>query len=57
MKTVIYVYLESSDIAEELYLPGKRSDYTYDEIVQIIHKKYGKNNWLTFSYNKSKDEN
>ena len=55
MKTVIYVYLESSDIAEELYLPGKRSDYTYDEIVQIIHKKYGKNNWLTFSYNKHEE--
>lgn len=56
MKTVIYVYLESSDIAEELYLEGKRNDYTYEEIVEIIHKKYGKNNWLTFSYN-NKDEN
>ena len=52
MKTVIYVYLEDSDTPEELYLTGKRSDYTYDEIVQIIHKKYGKQGWLTFTYEK-----
>jgi hypothetical protein len=55
MKTVIYVYLESSEIPEEMYLNGKRSDYSYDEIVQLIHKKYGKNNWLTFTYEKNEN--
>ena len=56
MKTVIYVYLEYTDTPEELYLSGKRSDYTYEEIVQIIHKKYGSNNWLTFSYEPPKND-
>ena len=56
MKTVIYVYLESSDVPEEMYLPGERYEFTYDEIVQLIHKKYGQNNWLTFSFEKPQIE-
>ena len=52
MKTVIYVYLEDSDEPEEYYLKGKGNDFTYDEIAQLLHKKYGKQGWMTFTYNK-----
>jgi hypothetical protein len=46
----IYILMENSSI-EEMQVP---IDISQDEIIKLIHDKFGKNNWMAFDWDKNK---